>query len=79
MDKSLIKAKFYSLVQAGLVFYDQEQKTVEYLDRGLKVQANDCIARRIILTLLTAVSVPSYFSSGKQTDDSNSWSAVTAK
>ncbi|KAI1011697.1 hypothetical protein LB503_004324 [Fusarium chuoi] len=38
MDKSLIKAKFYSLVQAGLVFYEQEQKTVEYLDKGLKFQ-----------------------------------------
>ncbi|SCV52659.1 uncharacterized protein FFB14_12718 [Fusarium fujikuroi] len=57
MDKSLIKAKFYSLVQTRLVFYDQEQKTVEYLDRGLKVQANDCTAWRIVLTLLTAVSV----------------------
>lgn len=79
MDKSLIKAKFYSLVQAGLVFYEQEQKTVEYLDKGLKVQASDCTTWRIILTLLTAVSVPSHFSSGKETDDPNSWSAGTAK
>jgi len=37
MDKSLIKAKFDSLVQAGLVFYDQEQRLIEYLDGGLKV------------------------------------------
>ncbi|RKL21826.1 hypothetical protein BFJ68_g2138 [Fusarium oxysporum] len=38
MDKSLIKAKFDSLVQAGLVFYDQEQRLIEYLDGGLKFQ-----------------------------------------
>jgi hypothetical protein len=37
MDKSLIKAKFDSLAQAGLVFYDQEQRLIEYLDGGLKV------------------------------------------
>ncbi|KAF5626083.1 atp adenylyltransferase [Fusarium sp. NRRL 52700] len=38
MDSSLIKAKFDSLVEAGLVFYDQEQKLIEYLDGGLKFQ-----------------------------------------
>jgi hypothetical protein len=41
MDKSLIKAKFDDLVQEGLVFYDQEQKLIEYVDGGLKVSAND--------------------------------------
>ncbi|KAF4434728.1 5 5 -P-1P-4-tetraphosphate phosphorylase 2 [Fusarium acutatum] len=38
MDKSLIEAKFDSLLQAGLVFYDQEQKLIEYMDGGLKFQ-----------------------------------------
>ncbi|KAG7416851.1 Diadenosine 5',5'''-P1,P4-tetraphosphate phosphorylase 2 [Fusarium oxysporum f. sp. rapae] len=38
MDTPFIKAKFDSLIQAGLVFYDQEQKLIEYLDGGLKFQ-----------------------------------------
>ncbi|KAF5972819.1 ATP adenylyltransferase II [Fusarium bulbicola] len=38
MDKSLVEAKFDSLVEAGLVFYDQGQKLIEYLDEGLKFQ-----------------------------------------
>ncbi|KAF5692271.1 5,5 P-1,P-4-tetraphosphate phosphorylase 2 [Fusarium circinatum] len=38
MDRSLVEAKFDSLVEAGLVFYDQGQKLIEYLDEGLKFQ-----------------------------------------
>jgi hypothetical protein len=37
MDKSVIEAKFNSLVQSGLVFYDRGQKLIEYSDEGLKV------------------------------------------
>ncbi|KAF5609760.1 5 5 P-1 P-4-tetraphosphate phosphorylase 2 [Fusarium subglutinans] len=38
MDRSIVEAKFDSLVEAGLVFYDQGQKLIEYLDEGLKFQ-----------------------------------------
>ncbi|KAF5250902.1 hypothetical protein FANTH_3956 [Fusarium anthophilum] len=38
MDRSLVEAKFDSLVEAGLVFYDQGQKIIEHLDGGLKFQ-----------------------------------------
>ncbi|KAF4342814.1 atp adenylyltransferase [Fusarium beomiforme] len=38
MDKSLIQIKFNSLVETGLVYYDHEQKLIEYMDRGLKFQ-----------------------------------------
>ncbi|KAF5967585.1 5 5 P-1 P-4-tetraphosphate phosphorylase 2 [Fusarium coicis] len=38
MDKSVIEAKFNSLVQSGLVCYDRGQKLIEYSDEGLKFQ-----------------------------------------
>ncbi|KAF5563181.1 5,5 P-1,P-4-tetraphosphate phosphorylase 2 [Fusarium napiforme] len=38
MDKLLIEAEFCSLVEAGLVFYGEEQKLIWYLDQGLKFQ-----------------------------------------
>lgn len=38
MEPSLVLAKFDSLIEKGLVFYDDEQQTVELVDQGLKVR-----------------------------------------
>ncbi|KAF4495998.1 5, 5 -P-1,P-4-tetraphosphate phosphorylase 2 [Fusarium agapanthi] len=46
MDKSLVVAKFDSLVKAGLVFYDQEQKLIEHLDGGLKFLLTSALAKK---------------------------------
>ncbi|KAF5581936.1 5 5 P-1 P-4-tetraphosphate phosphorylase 2 [Fusarium pseudoanthophilum] len=65
MDKSLIEAEFGSLVAAGLVFYDQEQRLIEYLDCGLKFQ--------FLLTSALAKK-PTIQTAGAQTQEDNEWS-----
>lgn len=37
MDESLVISKFDSLVQSGLVLYDDKQRIIEHIEDGLKV------------------------------------------